>query len=121
MENNFGKASILAVGTELTSGQITNRNAAWISEKLVDLGIHVVLHETVADDRPMIRGALDRCAQVSQLIFVTGGLGPTTDDFTREVIADWLGQKLEFHEDAWQKILTRLGVYGIPIAESNRQ
>jgi len=115
------KASILAIGTELTTGQITNRNAGWISEKLVSLGIEVVLHETVADDRPMIREGLNRCAQTSQLIFVTGGLGPTTDDFTREVVADWLGQALEFHEDAWQRILARLGGLGITIAESNRQ
>ncbi len=115
------QASILAVGTEITTGQILNRNAAWISEKLVNLGIDVVLHETVADDRPMIRKALDHCAQMSQLIFVTGGLGPTSDDFTREVVADWLKKPLEFHESAWQQIIQRLTSVGIPVAESNRQ
>jgi nicotinamide-nucleotide amidase len=121
MKNVIGKASVLAIGTELTTGQITNRNASWISEKLVSLGMEVVLHETVADDRPMIREALDHCAKVSQFTFVTGGLGPTTDDFTREVIADWLGKKLEFNEESWQKIVARLSGLGIPVAESNRQ
>src|SRR4051812_19789089 len=58
---NF-KASILAVGTELTTGQVTNRNAPWIAEKLVDFGLEVVLHETVADDRAHIVLALNRCA-----------------------------------------------------------
>jgi nicotinamide-nucleotide amidase len=115
------KASILAIGTELTSGQITNRNAAWISERLVDLGVETVLHETVADDRAMIRVALDRCREVSQLVFVTGGLGPTTDDFTREVIADWLDKPLQFYEPSWKKIQERLTRFGIRVAESNRQ
>lgn len=114
-------ASILAIGTELTTGQITNRNAAWISSKLTDFGVETVLHETVADDRAMILSALDRCRQVSSLIFVTGGLGPTTDDFTREVIADWLRKPLKFYEPSWTKIQARLTRFGIPVAESNRQ
>ncbi len=119
--NPLTNASILAVGTELTTGQVTNRNAAWLSERLGDLNIPVVLHETVADDRPMIKNALQRCADLSQFVLVTGGLGPTTDDFTREVIAEWLGEPLQFHEDVWQQIRNRLTSLGIPVAESNRQ
>jgi molybdenum cofactor synthesis domain-containing protein len=115
------KASILAIGTELTTGQITNRNAAWISSQLADLGVETVLHETVADDRAMIRWALERCRELSSLIFVTGGLGPTTDDFTREVIAEWLGKPLQFHEPSWTRIQARLTRFGIRVAESNRQ
>jgi molybdenum cofactor synthesis domain-containing protein len=119
--NIQGKASILAIGTELTTGQITNRNAAWISDKLANCGIEVVLHQTVADDRTRIREALNYCASQSQLIFVTGGLGPTTDDFTRDVIAAWLNQPLEFDEDSWQRIIQRLTGFGVPVAQSNRQ
>jgi len=115
------KASILAIGTELTTGQITNKNAAWISEKLGDLGIETVLHETVPDDRVLIRRALDACAETSDLLFITGGLGPTTDDFTREVISEWLDCKLQFHEPSWTKIVDRLTQRGIRVAESNRQ
>lgn len=115
------KASILAVGTELTTGQITNRNAAWLSDKLAEMGVETVLHEAVADDRAMIRSALDRCRELSELVFVTGGLGPTTDDFTREVIAEWLGKPLQFVESSWKKIETRLTRLGIRVAESNRQ
>jgi len=116
-----GKASILAIGTELTTGQITNTNAAWIAEKLVNLGIEVVLHEAVPDDHQLILEALEHCKDYSQLIFVTGGLGPTTDDFTRNVVAEWLNQPLEFHENIWANINKRLGSLGIPVAESNRQ
>jgi molybdopterin-biosynthesis enzyme MoeA-like protein len=79
------------------------------------------VHETVADDREMIRMALDHCKHLSGLIFVTGGLGPTTDDFTRDVIADWLGKPLRFHEPSWLKIHERLSRLGVPVAESNRQ
>jgi len=116
-----GKASVLAIGTEITTGQITNRNAAWISEKLVNLGVEVVLHETVADDRGAIREALEHCAKHSQLLFITGGLGPTTDDFTREVVSEWLKQPLEYQESAWQHIVNRLTEFGIPVAETNRR
>jgi molybdenum cofactor synthesis domain-containing protein len=116
-----GTASILAVGTELTTGQVTNRNAAWIAEKLVNLGVEVILHETIADDRDRIEAALEHCANLSQLIFVTGGLGPTTDDFTRDVIASWLKQDLQFDAPSWDRIVTRLNQFGIPIADSNRQ
>jgi len=115
------RAAILAIGTELTTGQITNRNAAWLSEKLTDLGADVVLHETVADDRAAILEALERCRKAADLLFVTGGLGPTTDDFTREVIAQWAEQPLEFYEPSWTKIQNRLNQLGIPIAQSNRQ
>lgn len=118
------KASILAIGTELTTGQITNRNAAWISEQLVHLGIEVVLHETVSDDREQILDALTHCAQHSQFLFITGGLGPTSDDFTREVIAQWLEKPLEFSPATWEKVVQRLLRLGIPhekMAQSNRQ
>jgi len=115
------KASVLAIGTELTTGQITNRNASWISQQLVNMGIDVVLHETVADDRAAISRALDRCWETSRLIFVSGGLGPTTDDFTRDVISEWLKAPLEFYEPSWIKIQNRLQQFGIPVAPSNRQ
>lgn len=119
--NLHGKASVLAVGSELTAGQITNRNAPWISEKLTQLGATVVLHETVADDRQAIHDSLKRCAEVSELVFVTGGLGPTSDDFTREVVASWLGRELIFDEDSWQRTATRIKGFGISVAPSNRQ
>ncbi|MBC7385000.1 MAG: competence/damage-inducible protein A [Cryobacterium sp.] len=115
------KASILAIGTELTQGQITNRNAAWISEKLTDLGFQVVLHSTVSDDQSEILDALEHAAARSDLLIVTGGLGPTTDDFTRDVISNWMGSDLVYREASWQKILKRLTDLGIEVAESNRR
>lgn len=114
-------AHILAIGTELTQGQITNRNAVWISDRLTRLGIDVVEHTTVPDDHVLIRRALDAAATHRDLIIVTGGLGPTTDDFTRDAIAEWAGRPLVFRPAAWEKIVRRLGARGIEIAPSNRQ
>jgi nicotinamide-nucleotide amidase len=114
------RASILAVGTELTQGQITNRNATWISDRLTNLGIEVVLHLTVPDDHTLIREALDAAAMKCDLVFVTGGLGPTTDDFTRDDLANWIEAPLEFRAASWEKIVRRLTERGIEVAESNR-
>ncbi len=115
------KAAILAVGTELTTGQIINRNASWLSEKITSLGIEVILHETVADDRPRIHEAITRCFHAAQWVFITGGLGPTTDDFTREVVSEWAELPLEFDEPSWNRIVARISSLGISVAESNRQ
>ncbi len=114
------QASILAIGTELTQGQITNRNATWISERLTDFGIEVAMHLTVPDDHDRICAALNLLTSASELVIVTGGLGPTTDDFTRNVIADWSGAPLEFLPAAWEKIVRRLSERGIEVAPSNR-
>ncbi|MBS1961151.1 MAG: competence/damage-inducible protein A [Bdellovibrionales bacterium] len=114
------RGRVLAIGTELTQGQITNRNAAWISDRLTSLGISVLAHATVPDDRTLILAALDAAAADSDLLIVTGGLGPTTDDFTRDVIAEWAGLPLEFREASWTKIVRRLSERGIEVALSNR-
>jgi nicotinamide-nucleotide amidase len=121
MKKTDGKAAILAIGTELTTGQVLNRNSAWLSEQLVTLGLEVVLHETVPDDRELILEALEHAKKLSQFLFVTGGLGPTTDDFTRTVVSDWLEQPLEFSEAIWVQIQARLSQLRLPIAASNRQ
>ena len=114
-------ASILAVGTEVTSGQIINTNAAWLANQLEDLGIEVRWHLAVPDDRPTIRRALEIAARESHLIFVTGGLGPTTDDFTREVVAEHLDLPLEYHEQVFNEIEHRLKSVGAPVFVSHKQ
>lgn len=115
------RISILAIGTELTSGQIVNRNASWISARLAALGVQTSGHWTVPDDRALIRKALDVAGETSDLLFVTGGLGPTTDDFTREMISEWTKLPLEWHEPSWERVRERLAVRGLPVQESQRQ
>ena len=115
------KASILAVGTELTTGQIVNRNAAFISEKLNKFGIQVLVHTTVPDHRGLILEQLKALEAHSDLIFITGGLGPTSDDFTREVVADWLQKPLQFDSKSWEHITQRLTSRGFPVKEIQKQ
>lgn len=115
------QVAIISVGTELTTGQIINKNASWISKKLKDLGVGTVCHVTIPDDRALILDALRFCADRSDTLFVTGGLGPTTDDFTRELIAEWSGAPLEFHPPSWESINSRLTARGIEVRESQRQ
>ncbi|MFW7380353.1 MAG: competence/damage-inducible protein A [Oligoflexus sp.] len=114
-------AALLTVGTEVTSGQIVNTNATWISDQISNAQIPVQLHLAVEDEQRQILDALNFAAEQASLIFITGGLGPTRDDLTRDAISNWLGQELSFDEASWQRICERLTAYGIPIAASNRQ
>ncbi len=78
------KAEILSVGTELLLGQIVNTNAAWISQKLADNGISVYYHTVVGDNEQRLTTIMSEAEKRSDIIFITGGLGPTEDDLTRE-------------------------------------
>ncbi len=115
------KISVLAVGTELTTGQIVNKNSSWISKKLKDLGVLTSLHLTVPDDRSLVLESLQICANHSDIIFVTGGLGPTSDDFTRHVVAEWTGRKLDWDETAWQHVVERLSSRNYPVRDFQKQ
>lgn len=115
------RACILAVGTELSTGQIVNSNAAWLSEKLTQWGVEACWHLTVADDRPCILKALQQAALDADLILVTGGLGPTSDDFTREVIAAWIGQELSFDNRSWEQLEQRAEWLKFQLSPSQRQ
>lgn len=115
------KATILGVGTELTTGQITNKNASWISDKLIPFGLETAMQLTVPDDRTLILKALDYCAQNSDYIFVTGGLGPTSDDFTRDLISEWSKKKMQFDEKSWQSIQVRMTSRNLVVKDIQKQ
>ncbi|AFY00877.1 competence/damage-inducible protein A [Bdellovibrio bacteriovorus] len=115
------KAAVLGIGTELTDGQIVNKNASWISKKLKDLGLTTKAHLVVPDERPLMLEGIEFCAAKADLIFITGGLGPTSDDFTRDVVADWAGRKLLFDEGSWQHVNDRLTSRGYVVKDIQRQ
>lgn len=119
--NGQNKAAILAIGTEITNGQILNRNASWISEQLLRHGLQVLFHRTVGDDRSLIRGELAELESKVDLLFVTGGLGPTTDDFTRDCISEWAARPLEWNEESWAWIEDRFKQRGLRVHEFQRQ
>lgn len=115
------KAAVLAIGTELVNGQITNRNASWISAELLKHGIQALFHRTIGDDRPLINFELTNLESKVDLLFVTGGLGPTTDDFTRDCIASWANREPKWDEKSWEHIRHRLEKRGVPVREFQRQ
>jgi len=115
------KATILGVGTELTTGQIVNKNGSWISEKLIPYGIETSAHIVIPDHRELILKSLDYAASQSDFIFVTGGLGPTSDDFTRDLISQWSGQELVFDEASWGHVQVRLTSRGFTVKDIQRQ
>ena len=86
------KAEIVSIGTELLMGELTDTNASWIAGRLPPLGIQLQWVSIVGDDLPMLTEAFRRGMERSDIIFTTGGLGPTQDDLTREAVAAALGE-----------------------------
>ena len=97
-------ASVIAVGTELLFGQVVNTNAAYISEQLQLLGVSVLYHFTVGDNPKRLKETLARAAEESDIVITTGGLGPTQDDLTKELIAELAGRALVRDEEAYRRL-----------------
>ncbi|MGA1400722.1 MAG: molybdopterin-binding protein, partial [Phycisphaerales bacterium] len=88
MNGSVGRrAAILSIGDELVQGQTLDRNSAWLSERLISLGVSTIEHRTVADDVAAIAAAFSSLAGRASIVISSGGLGPTPDDLTREAMA----------------------------------
>lgn len=98
------KAHILTIGDELLIGQTVDANAAWLGEQFSLLGIEIVRSTTVGDTAHTIHTELDRAFEDADLVVTTGGLGPTHDDLTREVVADYFGVPLRVNETLMQML-----------------
>lgn len=98
------KVHILSIGTELTMGQTVDTNAAWLSSQLATLGILCEQHVTISDDLPPIRRAIAAAASEADRVLITGGLGPTDDDLTRQALADAMGVGLQLHQESLDRI-----------------
>ncbi len=114
------KSVLISIGDELVLGQTVDTNAAWLADRLIRLGITCARHETVADDCELIAGALRRAASDADIVIVTGGLGPTADDLTRDALAQALGVGLEIHEPSLRRIEAFFQERGKPMAKRNR-
>jgi PncC family amidohydrolase len=91
-------AIILSVGDELTLGQVVDTNSAWLSQQLASIGLAVSAHVTVPDDQPAIEHAIRSAAARCTTLIISGGIGPTPDDLTRQALAAVLNQPLELDE-----------------------
>lgn len=113
------RAEIVAVGTEILLGQIANTNAQTISEALATIGVDVLFHTVVGDNESRIAELIEQALARSDVVIITGGLGPTHDDLTREAIAAATRRPLERRPELEQDLSDRFARFGRPMAETN--
>ena len=113
------RCEVVAVGTELLLGQIVDTNSAWIAERLAEVGIDCHRHTAVGDNPTRMLDALRESLGRADAVIVTGGLGPTQDDVTREVIAELMGVGLERDPDVVERIRSRFSGRGREMPENN--
>lgn len=99
-------AYLLSIGDELLIGQTVNTNAAWLGERLSQMGVDVVEGRTLTDRSARIQSALQDACATANLVVLTGGLGPTHDDLTKNAVADFLGVELVRDDALWRRIQT---------------
>ena len=114
-------AELIAVGTELLLGNIVNLDAQILSQGLSALGLNVYWHTVVGDNPQRAREAVAAAKGRADIIITTGGLGPTCDDLTKNVLAEAFGKKLVFHEPSAQRIRNYFARTGRPMTENNLQ
>ena len=112
---------IITVGTELLLGQIIDTNASWIAQRLAEAGIDLYYKTTVGDNAGRIEAALRQALSRADVLITTGGLGPTEDDLTRDVVAAVLGRPLHLDSDVLARIEQRFAHRKIPMSENNRK
>jgi len=114
------KAELISIGSELTSGKNLDTNCQWLSIQLAGMGIPVGWHTTIADDFEANLEAFSIASRRASLVIATGGLGPTQDDLTREVISKLAGKPLVFHEPSWVNIQEMFAKRQRPCPERNK-
>ncbi len=112
---------IVTTGTEILLGEIVDTNAAWIAQQLRDAGVNLYYKTTVGDNEARLRSVLQLGLSRSNVIIVTGGLGPTVDDITRQAIAGAVGRDLVMDDGALETLRTRFQRFGAQMTDNNRQ
>lgn len=110
----------MTIGDELLIGQVVDTNASWIAEQVTALGANVTMHSTVPDDRDYIMSELSRLERISDLVILTGGLGPTHDDITKDVLGEYFEDKLVLNKEALEHIEEMFRLRGREVTERNR-
>lgn len=112
---------ILSTGDELLTGQVVDTNSTWLMDRLWDLGVMVRRKTLVGDDRADLEAAIRETTGRADLVVMSGGMGPTEDDLTSEVVATVLGVSLAFDEASFQAIQERFRKFGRPMTPNNRK
>jgi nicotinamide-nucleotide amidase len=114
------RVELVNTGTELLLGDTVNTNAAWIGQRLAALGIQVT-RQTIVPDGAVIRVAIAEAAQRSDVVLVSGGLGPTNDDLTRESTAELLSLPMELNEGVMAHLSEYFSKRGKPVSEATKR
>jgi len=113
-------AVIISIGDEILNGTTINTNASWIATQIQPLGINIHEIISVADKKDHILQTLERYSGTVGLIFITGGLGPTKDDITKNTLCSFFSSQLQFHEDIYLRLKKAFERRNIPFTENNR-
>ncbi len=114
------KTGLITIGNEILSGKTVNTNLAWIGSELMRIGLRVHRSMTIMDKPEDIRSALEEMVGECDLVLTTGGLGPTKDDITKQVIADFFKKPMTFSEEVWRQVKERFEARQIKMPEINR-
>lgn len=114
------KAAILSVGNELLNGSTLDTNSNWLQKQLLTVSIPVVYSCSLVDDIDEIKNAIEYASTKANVILITGGLGPTDDDLTRQAIAKYLNVELEYHPEIYTKIENFFNSIKRPAVEKNK-
>ncbi|MGA3086698.1 MAG: CinA family nicotinamide mononucleotide deamidase-related protein [Thermodesulfobacteriota bacterium] len=114
-------AEIVAIGSELLLGQIQDTNTPYLASRLQEIGLETAFQTMVGDDRKRMNSVIRRALSRSKVVITTGGIGPTEDDLTREVVAEVYGRKLVFHPKQFKLIKSYFDRAGFVMAPNNRK
>ncbi|NJP36290.1 competence/damage-inducible protein A [Alkalicoccus luteus] len=114
-------AEIIAVGTELLLGQIDDTNATFISRQLSEAGINVYFRQTAGDNEERLKNVIQTASERSDIVILTGGLGPTRDDLTRDALASFTGLPLKADEESLEKLKVFFESRGRELTEFNKK
>ncbi len=118
---NIKTAEILCVGTEILLGDIVNTNAAFLSSELASLGISQYRQSVIGDNSERLEQTVKQALEQCDLLVMTGGLGPTYDDITKETVAKALGKELVYHEESFKNIENYFLSRGRTMTENNKK
>ncbi|MFM7854511.1 MAG: competence/damage-inducible protein A, partial [Flammeovirgaceae bacterium] len=117
---NIVKAELLTIGDEILYGQIVDTNSQWMSVELDKVGIKVIRKTTVGDQEQEILMAFAEAEKRADIVLITGGLGPTSDDLTKPLLANYFGCELVMHQEALAEITAFFKSRGREMTELNR-
>lgn len=112
-------AEIITIGDEILIGQTIDTNSAWLGNRLNDLGIEVVQISSINDKRDSIFNGIKDAEKRAELIIITGGLGPTKDDITKQVLSEYFDSELVINDKALENVNTRVKARGLKLLQSN--